>query len=85
MAKTVCTVSRDQFAAGAKATSVEFGGLGSIATLLATPHEFKTGSFGWYANGKIQLHVGDQVVTVQVGLNMTVVGSKDMPQVAKAA
>jgi hypothetical protein len=39
--------------------------------------EFKTGSFGWYLNNKATINVGGTPVTVQVGANLTVVGSKD--------
>jgi hypothetical protein len=40
--------------------------------------EFSTGSLGWYANGKVDLHVGDVAVKVQVGANLTIVGSKEL-------
>ena len=47
---------------------------------VAAPRQFNSGSLGWYANGKLALVVGQgenaQAVTVQVGLTMTVVGSK---------
>ncbi len=47
--------------------------------LLAGVKEFSTGSLGWHHNGKITVEVGGTVVTVQVGLNLTVVGSKELP------
>jgi len=42
--------------------------------------EFSTGSLGWYANGKVDLHVGEVAVKVQVGGNLTIVGSKELPK-----
>jgi hypothetical protein len=42
--------------------------------------EFSTGSFGWYLNGKVTLDVGGTPVNVQVGVNLTVVGSKELPK-----
>ena len=38
---------------------------------------FGTGSVGYYGNAKIQRRIGEKVVTFQVGLNITAVGSKD--------
>jgi hypothetical protein len=45
--------------------------------------EFSTGSLGWYTNGTIQVTVGGTPVDVQIGLNMTVAGSKDLPKKRK--
>jgi len=39
--------------------------------------EFSTGSFGWYLNGKILVPIDGKNVSVQVGMNLTVVGSKE--------
>jgi len=39
--------------------------------------EFSTGSFGWYLNGKIVVTVDGKPCSVQVGMNLTVVGSKE--------
>jgi len=38
---------------------------------------FSTGSFGWYYNGKTTVMVDGKPLSVQVGLNLTVVGSKE--------
>ena len=48
--------------------------------MLADVKEFSTGSLGWYLNGKTIVKVGDKPVTVQIGLNMTIVGSKELPK-----
>ena len=45
--------------------------------LVADKREFSTGSFGWYINGKVNIQVDGKPVAVQVGLNLTVVGSKE--------
>lgn len=73
--KTDCPVTREQFRELAKSLEVRIGTDGPVKH--ATPKEFSTGSFGWYAGDKIELKIGDAVVKVQVGINLTVVGSKD--------
>ena len=47
--------------------------------------EFSTGSFGWNLNTKVIVDVGGQPVNVQVGMNLTVVGSKDLVKKAEPA
>jgi hypothetical protein len=76
MAKTTCPITRPQFQEGAKAVEVIING----TTMLADPKEFSTGSLGWYLNGKTVIEVNGVKVTVQVGLNMTIVGSKELPK-----
>jgi hypothetical protein len=75
MAKTTCPITRQQFRDGAKPVSVTIDG----QSLTATVKEFSTGSLGWYVNGKITLDVNGVAVPVQVGLNLTIVGSKELP------
>jgi hypothetical protein len=70
---TVCNISRNEFAQDAKAVVVTIEGV----PMIATPKQFSTGSLGWNINNKAQLKIGDKTVTVQVGLNLTIVGSKD--------
>jgi hypothetical protein len=72
---TSCPVSREEFRAGAQPLKVVINGV----EMTAEVKEFKTGSFGWYLNGKTAVDVGGKRVTVQVGANLTVVGSKDLP------
>ena len=45
--------------------------------LIADKREFSTGSFGWYHNGKTTITVDGKPLSVQVGINLTVVGSKE--------
>ncbi len=76
MAKTTCPITRAEFHAHAKPVTVKIG----ETQLLADNREFSTGSLGWYLNGKTTLEVGGKLVTVQIGLNLTIVGSKELPK-----
>ncbi|HEY8506081.1 MAG TPA: hypothetical protein VIL46_15955 [Gemmataceae bacterium] len=75
MAKTSCPISRSQFRSAAKPVTVTIGGV----PLVADPKEFSTGSLGWYLNGKTMIEIDGVPVAVQIGLNLTVVGSKELP------
>jgi hypothetical protein len=79
--KTSCPISRAEFAAHAKPVTVQIGD----KTYTAVPKEFSTGSLGWNINDKITLDIGGKLVTVQIGMNLTVVGSKDLPKHEGAA
>ena len=79
--KTVCPVSRDQFVAEAKSVEVTINGQSVVAEV----KQFSTGSFGWHFGDKVTLKVGDTLLKVQVGLTLTVIGSKDVPQDSKTA
>jgi hypothetical protein len=74
--KTICPVSRKEFLQHAKPMAVKIGD----TPLTAAAREFSTGSLGWYLNGKIEIVIDGKPVTVQIGLNMTVVGSKELPK-----
>jgi len=73
--KSSCPITRADFVAKAKPVTVMING----ATLLAEKKEFSTGSLGWYLNGKTTIDVDGTPVTVQIGLNLTIVGSKELP------
>jgi hypothetical protein len=73
MAKSPCPVSRTQFLEKAEPVKVTIG----TQELVADKREFSTGSFGWYYNGKITVTVDGKPLSIQVGLNLTVVGSKE--------
>lgn len=81
MAKTNCPITRAEFAEKAHAVEVVINGI----PLTAEVKEFSTGSLGWYLNGKSNLKVGDKTVSVQIGLNLTIVGSKELPKSGDAA
>ena len=73
MAKSPSPVTRTQFLEKAEPVKVNING----QDIIADKREFSTGSFGWYHNGKITITVDGKALSVQVGLNLTVVGSKD--------
>jgi hypothetical protein len=79
--KTPCPVTHKQFKEHAKPIEVVING----TTLHAPVKEFSTGSLGWYLNGKMNVTIDGKPVSVQIGLNMTIVGSKDVPKEASAA
>ena len=76
MAKTSCPVTRAEFVQNAQPVEVVINGV----TLVADVKEFSTGSLGWYLNGKTTIRINDKPVSVQIGMNLTVVGSKDLPK-----
>jgi hypothetical protein len=71
-----CPVTRAEFRESAQPVKVEINGVPMIAEV----KEFSTGSLGWYLNGKSVIDVGGKQVTVQIGMNITVIGSKDLPK-----
>jgi hypothetical protein len=73
MAKSPCPISRTQFLEKAEAVKITIGN----TELVADKREFSTGSFGWYYNGKTTVTVDGKPLSVQIGLNLTVVGSKE--------
>jgi hypothetical protein len=74
--KTTCPISRAQFRQGAKAVEIII----NDQRMVVPVKFFSTGSLGWYLNGKTTIEVGGQSVPVQIGLNLTIVGSKELPQ-----
>jgi hypothetical protein len=76
MAKSPCPVSKTQFLEKAESVKVTING----NDMTADKREFSTGSFGWYFNGKTTITVDGKPLQVQVGLNLTVVGSKEAPR-----
>jgi len=71
--KTTCPITRADFLAKAEPLKIDINGF----PMLAEPREFSTGSFGWYVNGKAQQIIDGKAVSVQVGMNLIVVGSKE--------
>lgn len=76
MAKTYCPITRAQFRQGAKPVTITINGLPMVAPV----KEFSTGSLGWYLNAKTTIEIDGVHVPVQIGLNLTIVGSKELPQ-----
>jgi hypothetical protein len=81
MAKTTCPVSRSEFKTKAKPVSVSINDV----PMQAIVKEFSTGSLGWYLNGKTTIDVGGTPVAVQIGMNLTIVGSKELPKQEEVA
>ncbi len=79
-AKTTCPVTRQQFKENAKPIEVIIDG----QKMIAEAREFSTGSLGWNISKKMTLRVGDTEAMVQVGMNLTIVGSKELPKAAQA-
>lgn len=75
MAKA-CPITRAEFREHAKPVTVKIGEV----PMMAEVKEFSTGSLGWYLSGKTTVEVGGKPVSVQIGLNLTLVGSKDLPK-----
>ena len=73
MAKSPCPLSKTQFIDKAEPVKIVING----QEIIADKREFSTGSFGWYYNGKINIIVDGKPLSVQIGLNLTVVGSKE--------
>jgi len=71
--KTVCALTREQFRLQAVDLPVQIDGI----SLDAAAKEFSTGSLGWNLSEKRDLKVGDTTVRVQIGLNVTIIGSKE--------
>ena len=76
MAKTNCPITRKEFQEKAKAVPV----LINDTKLMADVKEFSTGSLGWYLNGKVTIEIDGKPVSVQIGMNLTIVGSKELPK-----
>lgn len=73
--KTICPVSRAEFREKAVPVAIVLDNV----PMTVPVKEFSTGSLGWYLNGKAMIDVGGTKVAVQIGLNLTIVGSKDLP------
>jgi hypothetical protein len=73
--KSSCPISRAEFREKAKPLKVMIGD----REYQAVVKEFSTGSLGWNVNDKLVLDFDGKPVTVQIGMNLTIVGSKELP------
>jgi hypothetical protein len=73
--KSTCPISRAQFRAKAEPIKVVIGG----REFVAAKKEFSTNSLGWNINEKITIEIDGVPVSVQIGMNMTIIGSKELP------
>ena len=74
--KTTCPITRAAFLEKAEALKIDVNGF----PMVAERREFSTGSFGWYVNGKATVTVDGKPLSVQVGMNLIVVGSKEQKE-----
>jgi hypothetical protein len=74
--KTSCPITRTQFRGKAKPMTIVING----KDYTAIPKEFSTGSLGWNVNDKVVVEIDGVPVSVQIGMNLTIVGSKELPQ-----
>jgi hypothetical protein len=81
MSQRTCPITRSQFRSNAKPMPVQING----ASLLADVKEFSTGSLGWNHSGKCVVEIDGVQCWVQIGLNVTLIGSKELPQDTPAA
>jgi hypothetical protein len=65
--------SRDTFVASATPMQVKIGD----RSYLAVPKTFYTGSLGWNVNDKMPVVIDGKAYMVQIGLNLTLIGSKE--------
>jgi len=72
--KSICPITRAQFRNQAKPVTVSINDV----PMVVPTKEFSTGSFGWYLNGKTTIEIDGKPVQVQLGLNLTVIGSKEL-------
>lgn len=82
--KTECAISRAEFNDKAKPILLKgvYDGAGANPqefSLALAPGDFSTGSFGWKTAGeKATLVINGKTVRIQLGINLTVVGSKEV-------
>lgn len=58
-----------------KAEDLTVNVFGNMVT--GPPRSFTSGNRGWYLGGKVEVQVGKKTLWAQMGLNLTIVGSKD--------
>jgi len=66
-------ISKNDFLKAASPLAIDIGGV----KLIGQVKEFESGSYGWYAGDRVTMDIGGKAVRVQVGINMTVVYSKN--------
>jgi len=71
---TKCPVNRKQFSDHAKPLLIRIGETAVVAGV----KQFSTGGFGWSINEKIIVDIGGVPCKAQLGLNLSIVGSKHL-------
>lgn len=67
-----CPVSLSRFMDTAEPLKIVING----QEMLAEVREFSTGGFGWRLNAKTVVQIDGKACQVQIGMNMSLVGSK---------
>lgn len=70
------TVTRATFLEKALLVEVVINGIPTTAEV----KRFSTGPLDWHLTGKTNLKVGKKSVSIQIGMNLTIVGSKALPK-----
>jgi hypothetical protein len=65
-------ISRPHFRRAAGFLPITIGGV----SYKGIPKEYKTGSLGWMVSEKAMMMIEGEQVKVQIGLNITIIGSK---------
>ncbi len=73
--KTNCPINREQFRSRARPVTITVCDI----PMVVPTKEFSTGSLGWYLNGKTVIEIDGTPVQVQLGLSLTIIGSKELP------
>lgn len=76
--KLPCAVSVAEFEALATALKITLEGCGGGAVYNVKPKLFNSGSMGWTVNQKTTFKVGEKKQLCQVGINVTLIRSKEM-------
>lgn len=78
--KSKCLVSRQEFHDHARSLDVVMDTITSeqVGGFTLEPREFSTRSLGWYMSGKGFITVNGQQVGVQIGVTVTMIGSKEL-------
>jgi hypothetical protein len=78
---TVCNITRSEFRTKAPSTvKVTVECQGKVHTFLAQVKEYDSGSLGFCLSDKAMLTLDGRDVKCQVGMNITLVGSKELPK-----
>jgi hypothetical protein len=78
--KTKRTISRSEFRERAKPAKVTLEYEGKAYVFEAVVKEYDTGSLGWGVSDKAVLTLDGRDVKCQVGMNVTAIGSKELPK-----
>lgn len=78
-----CKISRDQFNKEAPrflTLTISDDKGNPLGTLTAGMKNFESGSVGYYVGDKITLVIAGEACKLQAGVNLTLVGSKELPK-----